>query len=99
MSYRTMAEVAADKIENEISRRKRESKAKAELIGLLDSFNQYQRNRDLEESGRLWLESIDHVFYTGIATNRRFLRKVCFPHDRDIESPILGPSLKQLGNK
>lgn len=99
MSYRTMAEVAADKIEVEISRRKRDSKAKAELIGLLDSFNQHQRNRDLEESGRLWLESIDDVFYSGIATNRRFLRKVCFPHDRDIESPILGPSLKQLGNK
>jgi len=88
MSYRTIAEIAAGKIEFEIGQRKRESKAKAELVGLLDSYNQHQRDRDLEESGRVWLCSVDEVFYAGLPVNRRFLRKVCFPHDRDIESPI-----------
>ena len=88
MSYRTIAEVAAGKIEAEINQRKRESKAKGELIALLDSFNQYQRDYDLEGSGRVWIESVDEVFYSGLPVNRRFLRKVCFPHDRDIESPI-----------
>ncbi len=88
MSYRTIAEVAAGKIEAEINQRKRESKAKAELVGLLDSFKQHQRDYDLEGSGRVWIESVDEVFYSGLPVNRRFLRKVCFPHDRDIESPI-----------
>lgn len=88
MSYRAIAEVAAGKIEVEINQRKRESKAKAELVGLLDSYNQHQRDRDLEGLGRLWMMSVDEVFYSGLPVNRRFLRKVCFPHDRDIESPI-----------
>jgi len=88
MSYQTIAEVAVGKIECEISKRKRESKAKAELVGLADSFGRMKRDRDIEESSRVWLESVDEVFYSGIPTNRRFLRKVCFPHDRDIESPL-----------
>jgi len=88
MSYRTIAEIAATKIEAEVDSRKRESKAKTELIDLLDSFSRYQRERDLEEASRVWLDSMDTVFYSGAPTNRRFLRKICFPHDRDIESPL-----------
>ena len=88
MGYKTIAHVAFIKIQNEINSRKRESKAKTELIALLDSFNRYQREQNLEEANRVWLESVDEIFYSGTPANRRFLRKVCFPHDRDIESPL-----------
>lgn len=88
MGYKTVAHTASIKIQNEVNSRKRESEAKTELIALLDSFNRYQRERDLEEANRVWLESVDEIFYSGTPTNRRFLRKVCFPHDRDIESPL-----------
>jgi len=87
MSYRIIAEIAAGKIKAEVNQRKRESKAKAELVVLLDSFNQHQRDYDLEGSSRVWLEAVDEVFYSGLPVNRKFLRKVCFPHDRDTESP------------
>ena len=88
MGYKTIAHTASIKIQNEVNSRKRESKAKTELITLLDSFNRYQRERDQEEANRVWLESVDEVFYSGTPANRRFLRKVCFPYDRDVESPL-----------
>ena len=88
MSFAQQAETAAHSIEAEIGRRKRDSKAKTELIGLLNSFHNCQRDFDPEESNRQWLESLDDAFYSGIPANKRFLKKVCFPFDRDIESPI-----------
>ena len=87
MSFAQQAETAAYCIEAEIGRRKRDSKAKTELIGLLNSYYNCQRDFDPEESNRQWLESLDEAFNSGIQANKRFLKKVCHPHDRDITSP------------
>jgi len=88
VSWSVIAETAVTLIDAEVDRRKRESKAKSELMSLQSSFTEAQRGHDREETNRLWLEQLDETFYLGNSANRRFLKKVCFPHDRDIESPI-----------
>jgi hypothetical protein len=88
MSFAKQAENAVALIDAEVDRRKRDSKAKSELMSLQGAFTEAQRGHDQEETNRQWLEQLDETFYSGIPANKRFLKKVCFPFDRDIESPI-----------
>ena len=88
MSYEQQAVNAHLQIEQEFSKRKRNSKAKTELNNLIDEYHNAMRSPDIEESSRQWLEVVDNCYYMGDTANKRFLKKVCFPYDRDIESLI-----------
>jgi len=77
---------AADAIEFEINKRTRNSKAKAELVALLDAFAKASRGPD--EAYHEWLDSVHDAFYDGAPANRKFLRKVLWGNERDIESPL-----------